>query len=137
MISLLCRPVLNTCVGVAARQYDIVPLITLSSEPDHRTPDLSSSTLILTPGLASSEYSKVCLLFRSLVTHNPNSLSLSLSPDLLDLPHLNSVSALGEDQGGRGGAEDDDDDPDEDVGPGAVHRGEAGGGCLSQSLTGG
>ena len=54
MISLLCRPVLNTCVGVAARQYDIVPLITLSSDLDHRTPDLSSSTLILTPGLVSS-----------------------------------------------------------------------------------
>ena len=50
----------------------MVPLITLSSDLDHRTPDLSSSTLILTPGLVSSEYSKVCLLLRSRVTNNPN-----------------------------------------------------------------
>ena len=70
---------LNTCVGVAARQYDIVPLITLSSDLDHRTPDLSSSTLILTPGLVSSEYSKVCLLLRSLVTKQSKPPSVSLT----------------------------------------------------------
>ena len=79
VISLLCRPVLNTCVGVAARQYDIVPLITLSSDLHHRTSDLSSSSLILTPGLASSEYSKVCLLLRSLVRKQPKPPSVSLT----------------------------------------------------------
>ena len=91
----------------------------------HDTLQLTNSPLLLQPDPHS--WPPLCLPCLQCLSPgetsriNSTNSRLSLSPHLLNLPHLSSLSPLGVDQGRCGRAEDEDDDPHEHVGPGAVH----------------